>query len=142
MTTQVLIADRDPMIRKTCQRYLNAHGFEAEVAADGLQCIEQLKVSHPSVLVLDPDLLWGGGTGVLSWLHDEHPLRPVRVVMTNGHTHEALPDEFQDLVLCRMERPVDLTDLSHFVDTLQNYLTDDSEQIHVPRCASSSAKMT
>lgn len=126
MTTQVLIADRDPVVRDHCRRCLAAHGYDASLAADALQCIEQLRTWSPDLLVLDPDILWGGGEGVLEWLREVQPVKPVRVVMTDGHCQRTLPEDLQSLVTDRLERPTCLAELPAFVHQLEDYLTRDS----------------
>jgi carbon storage regulator len=48
----------------------------------------------PTVLVLDTEILWGGGDGVLEWLRDEEPMPPPTVVVANGRGCCRLPDRF------------------------------------------------
>lgn len=122
MTSQILIADRDPVIRNHCRRCLAAHGYDAYVAADALQCVEQLQSWSPDLLVLDPEILWGGGEGVLDWLRQMQPMRPVKIILTDGHCQSALPSELQKLVADRLERPTGLTELTGFVHQLECHL--------------------
>ena len=126
MTAQILIADRDPIIREDCRRYLTAHGYEAAVAADALQCIEQLQSISPAVLVLDPELSCSGGLEVLDWLREQAPLKPVNVVLTNGHSATAVLRKFEPLIAGRLARPTCLSELATFVNELQRYLESSS----------------
>ncbi len=119
MPVQILIADHDPLVRATCQRYLSARGCETAVAGDALQCIEQLRKLSPDVLVLDPQLLWGGGISVLSWLKEQAPVKSVLVVLTDGHCNERLSADILPLISRRLERPTGLYEMSHFVDELE-----------------------
>lgn len=123
MIQTVLIADRDPRIRECCRRYLQAHGYDAGAAGDGLQCVEQLQSLSPDVLVLDPEILWGGGVGVLAWLREQAPLKTVRVILTDGHFLEKFPPDMQPLIVSRLERPNGLYDLTEFINELQQHLT-------------------
>jgi DNA-binding NtrC family response regulator len=122
MTVRLLIADRDPVVREDCRRCLAARGYDVEVAADGLQCIQQLRELAPTVLVLDPQILWGGGDGVLEWLRDEAPLTPLTVLVTNGHDCCGIPERLRPLVAGRLERPRGLRDLPPFVNRLEDEL--------------------
>jgi CheY-like chemotaxis protein len=123
MNTRFLIADRDPVVREDCRRCLSKRGHEVDVAANGLQCIDRLRMSCPTVLVLDPDIPWGGGDGVLEWLSREEPLNPLVVVLTNGHSQVHLPDRLLKLVTARLERPRALCELSDFVNRLEDTVT-------------------
>ncbi len=53
-----------------------------QTAADGLECLEMLRRRTPAVLVLDRELRWGGGDGVLAWLREQGAVPGVSVVLT------------------------------------------------------------
>jgi DNA-binding NtrC family response regulator len=118
-SARFLIADRDPHVREGCRRFLTARGFEADVAGNGRQCLERIRELCPTVLVLDPEILWGGGDGVLEWLCEQQPLSPMTVLLTDGHTRHSMPEHAQRLVAVRLERPLGIHDLEHFVDRIE-----------------------
>lgn len=122
MALHVLIADREPVVRESCRRILLAHGYDVATAADGLQCIEQLLSISPDLLVLDPEIPWGGGAGVLSRLQEQAPLKLVTVVIANGHGMADVPSNLNHLMTHRLERPACLADLSGFVHEIQECL--------------------
>jgi DNA-binding response OmpR family regulator len=78
----VLIADSDAELCDRCRRFLGEHGYEVETAPDGLDCLEKLRRVRPAALVLDLDLRWGGGDGVLAWLREGNAVTGVAVVLT------------------------------------------------------------
>ena len=129
MTARILIADRDPLVRDHCCRYLSAYGYGVTVAADGLQCVEQLRDSCPDLLVLDPEIFWGGGQGVLEWLQDVHPAAPMKIVLTDGHAQGVFPPERNRRTAGRLERPTGLADLPAFAVGLQRFLSADAAPI-------------
>jgi DNA-binding response OmpR family regulator len=120
MSPRFLIADRDPTVREECRRYLAARGYEVDVAADGLQCIALLRATSPTVLVLDPEILGGGGDGVLDWLCDEAPLAPFTVLLINGQACGRIPERLHSMVAGRLERPRGLRELVQFVNRLED----------------------
>lgn len=67
--------------RQTYERELQRHNFEVVTADDGLNCLESIRKSEPDVLVIEPDLLWGGGDGVLSVVGDEPSLSRIPVML-------------------------------------------------------------
>src|SRR5262245_54616471 len=76
---RVRVADPDPRYLTHCKAAFHRAGFEAETAGDGLDCVEKLRDSAPDALVLEPDLLWGGGEGVLAAMYEDEsvPFIPV-----------------------------------------------------------------
>ena len=78
MSMSVLIADADPLLLSAYRAYL-LEGVEVRTATSGLTCLEELRRWRPDVLVLDADLPWGSGLGVLAVMRDDPtlPLIPV-----------------------------------------------------------------
>jgi DNA-binding NtrC family response regulator len=88
MRPLLLVAEGDADLRERCRRFLADHGYDVEGAADGLQCLEKLRRLMPSVLVLDRELRWGGGDGVLAWLREQDALARASVVLTTSAAYQ------------------------------------------------------
>lgn len=95
MLPRLLIAISDAETRDLYSRFFSSAGYDVSMAADGLQCLERIRAEHPDVLVLDQEIPWGGGDGVLELMDHE------------------LKDELLDVVVvtndrrrCRSERSV------------------------------------
>jgi hypothetical protein len=74
---------------------------------------------EPTVVVLDPDLLWGGGEGVLDWLiHEDSQLQPM-VVVADGPGSCHISDQMEPWVDLQIQRPGSLQDLPRFVNQLE-----------------------
>jgi DNA-binding response OmpR family regulator len=82
MKPNLLIADGDAELRAVYQRFLSERGYQVATASDGLDCLEKLRRLSPAVLVLDLELRWGGGDGVLARLREESATSRVPVVLT------------------------------------------------------------
>jgi DNA-binding response OmpR family regulator len=63
---RVLMADPDESLQSVYREPLMHEGFELLTAVSGLECVARMKEHSPEVLVLEPQLPWGGGEGVLS----------------------------------------------------------------------------
>ncbi len=63
---RLLIADSDPALADIYQSFFSNDGHDVEMAADGVQCLESIRQHLPDVLVLEYELPWGGGDGVLA----------------------------------------------------------------------------
>ena len=95
MKQTVLIADGDAELCDLCRRFLMTHGYDAETAFDGLDCLEKLLQLKPDVLVLDQSLHWRGAGGVFASLGKESlmPGIPVILLGTAGS-----PRDFADFI--------------------------------------------
>ena len=71
-----------PSCASVYRRFLTERGYEVETSTDGLDCLAKLRQVTPAVLVLDLELLWGGGDGVLAWLREESPAPRIPVLLT------------------------------------------------------------
>jgi DNA-binding response OmpR family regulator len=90
MEPNLLIADSDAALCDLYQRFLNRHDYQVAIASDGLDCLKKLRQARPSLLVLERELRWGGGDGVLAWLREERAGSEVAVVLTT--TGGSLPN--------------------------------------------------
>jgi CheY-like chemotaxis protein len=81
MKPTLLVAEGDSELRDIYGEFL-AGSYDVQTAADGLDCIEKLRRLMPTVLVLDRELRWGGGDGVLAWMREQDALGRASVVLT------------------------------------------------------------
>ncbi len=49
----ILVVDDNKITTKLLRRYLEANGFEAKEAYDGVDCLEKVEERHPDAIVLD-----------------------------------------------------------------------------------------
>lgn len=49
----ILVVDDNKITTKLLRRYLEANGYEAKEAYDGVDCLEKVEVEHPNAIVLD-----------------------------------------------------------------------------------------
>ena len=84
MSTRVLIADPDESLLCSYRSALSRTGFQVATASNGLECVAILRSFVPDVLVLELDMPWGGGVGVLAMMHDGDDLPQVPVIVLTG----------------------------------------------------------
>lgn len=68
---RVLLAGPNNYRWRAYHETLNATGFTARFTSNGLECVAVLRAFRPDVLVLDPNISWGGGDGVLAVRDEE-----------------------------------------------------------------------
>lgn len=84
MHLDVVIADQDVELAQLYCRFLADHGLSAGAAAGGLECLVMVRERKPQVLVLDHELPWGDGEGVLACLREDGLSLPVILTTWNG----------------------------------------------------------
>ena len=88
---RVLMADPDESLPPVYGASLGEEGFEVVPARSGLECVARLRESVPDVLVLEPQLPWGGGEGVLALMGESPDLAMVPVmILTSGRDPHVL----------------------------------------------------
>ena len=75
------MADPDESVQPLYRERLVQEGFELATASSGLECVARLRESVPDVLVLEPQLPWGGGEGVLAMMGELPQLANVPVMV-------------------------------------------------------------
>jgi CheY-like chemotaxis protein len=78
---RVLIADPDESLHLVYREPLLWEGFEVDRALTGLECVSRMRERVPDVLVLEPQLLWGGGDGVLETMGEDPDLASIPVMV-------------------------------------------------------------
>lgn len=87
----VLIADGDEPRLYSCMRFLSHRGYEIQTATGGVECLAKLRGGSPDILILDMEIPWGGGAGVLAALRqDTDVLRPYSIIVSGNVPVEAL----------------------------------------------------
>ena len=120
---RLLIADSDSTLTDIYESFFSRQGYEVETSEDGLQCLEATRRRVPDVLVLEYELPWGGGDGVLASLRDEFPFVPIGVVLiTCDYSQEELAHELTPPVAGCLRKPFRLRELSEMIRSV----TEDS----------------
>ncbi len=78
---RVLLADPDEALQPVYREGLAQEGFEVVAAYSGLECVARLHECVPDLLVLEPQLPWGGGDGVLARMSEVPQLASVPVIV-------------------------------------------------------------
>lgn len=112
MTIGLLIAAADAELRRIFDRLSSVLGFSVETAADGLECWTKLRACAPAVLVVDLEILWGGGEGVLACLRDDSDgaMAPA-VFVTGDDAPEVLSRRFGIPIERCFQKPYRLNEL-------------------------------
>jgi DNA-binding response OmpR family regulator len=75
------MADPDESLHPMYREPLSREGFDVDWASNGLDCVSRLHERVPDMLVLEPQLPWGGGDGVLAMMGEDPDLAMVPVMV-------------------------------------------------------------
>ena len=101
MDIDILFADADESLRELYQHYFSRQGLAVQTAADGLTCLAGLRSTIPRFLIIDVDLLWGGGDGVLSLMVEDMATSHTPIVFATGDGTPAQLSELTGLPALR-----------------------------------------
>jgi CheY-like chemotaxis protein len=87
-------------------------GYAVQTACTGLVCLACLRQQCPDLLILDFDLTWGGGDGVLARLREDPTLLAPPVILT---THDPNYRPVSWPVIQCFRKPLRLQDLHHAI---------------------------
>jgi two-component system, OmpR family, response regulator CpxR len=82
MHPTLLIADGDKQLCELLEMYLGENGYQVETTSDATDCMTMLRQLMPAVLVLDLEICWGVGNGLLACLSQECSHSGGRIVLT------------------------------------------------------------
>jgi DNA-binding response OmpR family regulator len=118
---KVLIADPDESLLIHYQEFLAHDRFRVETATSGLECVEKLRSFAPHVLVLEPELPWGRGEGVLARMHQDADLPRVPVVVLSHRLDGARLNSMNEFeVSAYYVKPLSAQDLGRCLRRLLN----------------------
>jgi two-component system OmpR family response regulator len=132
MKPTLLLAEGDAELCDIYRRFLTQRGYEVETASDGLDCLEKLRRLRPTAVVLDRELRWGGGDGILAWLREESTRFVVPVVLTaTTSTPAGIAEDIKPPVVTFLSKPFTLTELLESVRAaVANKGRDESFDLH------------
>ncbi len=84
MNTGLLIVDADAESSQTIREYFRQNGFDVETATNGLECLAKLRHIEPQILIVNLEILWGGGDGVLARMREDADVPQVAQVLATG----------------------------------------------------------
>ena len=99
----LLIADRNPRVRKFLQREMTAAGYRVRLADTGREVLKQaFQVEPLDLIILDPDLPDADEAHVLEHLLNRIPMLPV-VVHTYASEHGSDSKDMNDVIFVEKE---------------------------------------
>ncbi|HIK03720.1 MAG TPA: PAS domain S-box protein [Trichormus sp. M33_DOE_039] len=98
----VLACDDDPSIRVVLQTMLERQGYRVMAVASGQEAVEQAKVHHPDVVILNLMMPEMDGWETLAVLKQQPQTQNIPVIILSGllpDAHQAFPDHISDWIV-------------------------------------------
>lgn len=135
---KVLLAITRSKSRTEFRLDLIRNGFDVVTADNGLECLQSFQSFKPDVIVIEPELLWGGGDGVLDVIREDPVLSEVPVLaLTTNCNRTAIYSISQFVISDFWVQPIAPTQLTDRVSLLvdsENWASSPSK--HFPLGAS------
>lgn len=117
MNRTLLIAEADADLRDSYRALFNQHGYNVDMAFDGLECLAKIRQAAPDLLILDQQIPWGGGDGVLARLRESRAFRGP-VIFTASERCCPTCDNYEELpVVSWLTKPLAFPELFEIVQS-------------------------
>ena len=105
------MVEDDPAIRKLVTMVLKRHGYEVEVAADGLEAVLKLGLVDYDVIVLDLMMPHLDGFTFLNTFAREDPERLRKVIVTSAASPAVIRERMDRSPFDLLPKPFDISEL-------------------------------
>jgi CheY-like chemotaxis protein len=89
---RLLIAESDVKLCAKLGEFFRRRGFSVETVRDALHGLEMLRIHRPHVLIINSQLLWGGGDGLLARIRETPRFDDLKVLVICEGSERLLPD--------------------------------------------------
>lgn len=106
---RILIVDDQALVLRVVKLGLESGGYEVDTAANGAECLEKLRESHPDFLVTDIDMPIMTGRELCLAIEQKYPDRAFPIVVLTSRTemeHREWTGDIDNLSF--MEKPVSI----------------------------------
>ena len=110
-TTGVLVVEDDPAIRRLVTMVLQRHGYQVDIACDGLEAVLKLGVCDYDVIVLDLMMPHLDGFTFLNTFAREEPERLRKVIVTSAASPAVIRERMDRQPFRLLPKPFDITEL-------------------------------
>lgn len=135
MKQKVLIVEDDSDTRRALAIRIEAAGFEALMAEDGLQCVALAQRERPAMILLDLGIPGGDGMTVLQRLAQRTATESIPVIVLSGRDGKDCKERaLRAGAVAFLSKPVEANDLLTCIrQNLASESKKDADEIDLPR---------
>lgn len=99
LPVRILLAGSTNYRWRSYHKRLDDAGFSVQLTNSGVDCVTALREFQPNLLVLDPNIPWGGGDGILAVRDEEPELKNNLVMILTSRCEPGLLYRLSDYVI-------------------------------------------
>jgi DNA-binding response OmpR family regulator len=107
----ILVVEDDPAIRRLVTMVLKRHGYEVDIAADGLEAVLKLGLVEYDAIVLDLMMPHLDGFTFLNTFAREDPDRLRKVIVTSAASPAVIRERMDRTPFSLLPKPFDISEL-------------------------------
>jgi DNA-binding response OmpR family regulator len=107
----ILVVEDDPAIRRLVTMVLQRHGYQVDIAADGLEAVLKLGLVDYAVIVLDLMMPHLDGFTFLNTFAREDPDRLRKVIVTSAASPAVIRERMERTPFSLLPKPFDIGEL-------------------------------
>jgi DNA-binding response OmpR family regulator len=107
----VLIVEDDPAIRRLVTMVLQRHGYQTELATDGVEAVLKLGLRDYDVIVLDLMMPNLDGFTVINTIADNQPERLRKIIVTSAASPAVIRERMKEGAFRLLPKPFDIGEL-------------------------------
>lgn len=112
----ILVVEDDPAIRRLVSMVLQRHGYQVDIAADGLEAVLKLGLVDYDVIVLDLMMPHLDGFTFLNTFAREQPERLQKVIVTSAASPAVIRERMDRTPFSLLPKPFDIGELVQRVE--------------------------
>ena len=110
-TSGILVVEDDPAIRRLVTMVLQRHGYQVDIACDGLEAVLKLGLCDYDVIVLDLMMPHLDGFTFLNTFAREEPERLRKVIVTSAASPAVIRERMDRQPFRLLPKPFDIAEL-------------------------------
>ncbi|MGZ5431620.1 MAG: response regulator transcription factor [Thermoanaerobaculia bacterium] len=107
----ILVVEDDPAIRRLVSMVLQRHGYQVDIAADGLEAVLKLGLAEYDAIILDLMMPHLDGFTFLNTFAREDPQRLRKVIVTSAASPSVIAERMTRAPFDVLPKPFDIGDL-------------------------------
>jgi DNA-binding response OmpR family regulator len=107
----ILVVEDDPAIRRLVTMVLQRHGYQVDIAADGLEAVLKLGLTEYDAIILDLMMPNLDGFTFLNTFAREDPERLRKVIVTSAASPAVIRERMERVPFSLLPKPFDIGEL-------------------------------
>ena len=109
---KILVAEDEPILLMTIEMKLKKEGFEVISSKDGREAIEQIKLTHPDMIITDIMMPYASGLEILNFVRQQQNSKTPIIILSAMEQENVVLEAFELGADDYITKPFSLNDLA------------------------------